>query len=91
MADQPDDLANPFPSPRLVEIPLNEYQGYYCTRHGRLFPRHRLPPHLRDEPDVQHPSVLPADPAEMEVRVDDDHPSTPIYRVLLFLATRGPA
>ncbi|KAG9125875.1 hypothetical protein FRC07_005815 [Ceratobasidium sp. 392] len=66
MADVP--ALTPSPPADLVEITPAEYEGYYFTRNGRLFPRHRLPPDQRDDPNVQLPSILPVDARDMERR-----------------------
>jgi hypothetical protein len=88
MADARDDPPTPLsPTSALVPIAPAEYADYYFERDRRLFPRHRLPPQLRNVPDIQLPSVLPVDPEEMEVRVSSNHPLALIYGALLFLET----
>ncbi|CAE6488311.1 unnamed protein product [Rhizoctonia solani] len=70
MADA-NDFLNPGllpPSPDLVPIPSTEYPNYFFRYQNRYFPLYRHPPNVRNDPQVQLPSVLPIDRYEMERR-----------------------
>ncbi|EUC54089.1 methyltransferase domain protein [Rhizoctonia solani AG-3 Rhs1AP] len=70
MADA-NDFLNPGllpPSPDLVPIPSTEYPNYFFRYQNRYFPLYRHPLNVRNDPQVQLPSVLPIDRYEMERR-----------------------